>query len=50
LHRKEHDLFEFKSESDKLIAVLSEKLKQQEEQHKTVKEKLKLKDEELNTN
>jgi len=43
-------MFEFKSESEKLVAVISEKLRQKEEQLKESKEKLKGREEELKAN
>jgi len=50
LNKKDNELFEFKSDSDKQIAIIKEQLRQQEEQNTNAKEKLKLKDNELKTN
>jgi len=50
LNKKDNEFFEFKSDSYKQIAIINEKLRQQEEQNTNAKEKLKLKDNELKTN
>jgi len=49
LNRKDNELFEFKSDSDKQIAIFNEKLRQEQEQNTNAKEKLKQKDLELKT-
>lgn len=50
MNQKDKELFEIKSEHQKLIAVMNEKLSQSEDQNRILKDKLKYKDDECHKN